>query len=245
MVGWTTLWTGSLVFRDSPGHLGYLYKKRPIWKFSEILPTSLSAWAECLSSGSPNFPACTGGVEHSQLVTGDVRVDCGTLPWSLLLLVSQEARARGGRTGAGACTGHPLHPPCPRPPRRRLLPGKRCRTGVQSAGRTWWLSPARLPLLLLVPASVPRVCAPSRVPPRFLTRLQLPSAGSSARSARLEAEPRAALLPSPALQKALHRPAWSGRQKGPWMGRGRERMRVPKGARWRGKVRCGAGLCGS
>lgn len=168
-------------------------------------------------------------------------MDSGTLSWALLPLASQETRARGGRTGAGACTGHPLHPLCPHPPRRRLLPGKRCRTGVQSAGKTWWLSPARLPLLLLVPASVSCICASSRVPPGFLTRLRVPSAGSSARSARLEAEPRAASLPSPALQKALHRPAWSGRQKGPWMGRGRERMRVPKGAQWRGKVRRGAG----
>lgn len=160
-------------------------------------------------------------------------------------LTSPGTRVRGGRLRAGSCARRSLLPARPHPPRGRLLPGKRCHKGVQSAGRTWWLSVTHLPLLLRVPASASRFCASSRPRPRFLTRLPVPSAGSSARLARLEAEPKAARLPSPALQKAPLRPAWSGRQKGPWMGRGRERMRIPKSARWRGKVRRGAGSCSS
>lgn len=45
----------------------------------------------------------------------------------------------------------------------------------------------------------------------FLTRLRVPSAGSSARLAQLEAEPRAARVPSPGLRKAPRRPVGSRR----------------------------------
>lgn len=154
---------------------------RPVWKISVVPPTSRSAWLECSSFRSPDFPARTGGLERSRRGTEEVRGHGGTLPRCPLPLASTEPRARGGRSGAGACPGRPLCPVCPHPPWSCLLPGKRCRKGVQSAGRTWWLSPARLPLFFLVSASARRIRASGRGPPRFLTRLRLPRGGSSAR----------------------------------------------------------------
>lgn len=77
---------------------------------------------------------------------------------------------------------------------------------------------------------------------RFLTRSPVPSAGSSAGVAWLEAEPKAARLPSPALQKAP--PARAVRKtEGPMDGQGKGECRgfaKARGGEARCEARCGA-----
>lgn len=169
--------------------------------------------------------------------------ECAVAPYPVpAASVPRETHSSGGRSGTGGCPGFPRFPfhlvtPAPQGGASYLGSAAiRVSKVREGHGGCAWLS---LFFSLFLPQPPRWSCASSWVLPQFLTGLRGPSVGSSARSALLEAEPRADGPPSPALQKALHRLPRSGRQKGPWMSRGRERMRVPKGARWRGKVRRG------
>lgn len=119
--------------------------------------------------------------------------------WSLLLLVSRETHSRGGRSGTGRCTGYPFYPVAPAPQGGASYLGSaaiRVSKVREGHGGCPWLACL---FFSLFPPQPPRSCASSRALPQFLMRLRVPSVGSSARSALLEAEPRADRQPSPAL----------------------------------------------
>lgn len=217
--------------------------RRPVWKISRSHPPRReSAWSvpkfrvtrfSSLQWGSGTFSARDWGCRRGLWYI--VSAQSG-FPRSLL-------RKEGAQRWARALgTPSPSLPPSPM---EALLTWEAPLYGCPKCGKD----------MVAVPGPLPSSLASSRLSPAIL-RLQLraasvpyAAAGAQRRllrplgttGGRAEGSPAA----SPALQKAPLRPAWSGRQKGPWMGKERERIWVAQDARWRGKVRRGAGLCGS
>lgn len=191
-VRWARIWTGSPLFGDSPGHLRYLSSQEACLEGlrdpTHVAEPVVSVQVSCHSSGP--FLArgwgCQGGLWYITLVPGPT-----SFPGD-----SCKRRVKGAQ--AGAFPGHPLHP------FRSHLPGGASYLGsaairVSKVREGHGGCPRPASLFCLFPPQPPRFCVSSRVQPRLLTRLRVPSAGPSARLALLDAEPRAARLPSPAL----------------------------------------------